>query len=925
MKHLISLSFKYIRRQKLRTFLTFMCIMLSAFILATVCVYGSSIYTTLYNYTVDEDGLWELEISAWIYDKEDLDIAKHHAVVADYCYGSGGHAFFTYERPEGEPYWLGMFEISDGKNTYRVHGVSAEKQEGNNALLNIHERNSFYDFNMEGDGVAVSSFIRDMGYNVGDTVTLRISPFTAVYDEDSDVIKEIRADLKERNGTELLATDEGFDELPKDIKKKARQTSIRRELENRGYTMQDFPLADKQYHEAKEITFRIAAFITEKDFYNSFISFILINSENSDITINDLVQEDELIRVNNDSSDLHIRLIDNYDYDDAVKMLFTDLGHDYSTEFYDTYKYGYASNDLLLALEVKSPYAMYKMLASVIVPALIVLLIAWFISRFVIDNTFEMAVKERSTHFAALRIIGASKTQVAALVFIEAVFYCFTAVPLGIISAILLCKGSFTTLRHGGLEMFEFSAKPLFIITAAFLTVLAIFISAYTSAMWAARKLSPAEALNFGKPGRKKRKLRRRKSKLNLSSKKFIRRYTKKNIMTAKSRFIVSTITMALGVLMFTLTTLIMSFFYGEYKKETAYYKIRDFYIDDYYSYASGDPTEEIARYFGDKELFSECIIEGTSYFDFNKSDGSAETAIEKLSADKDNSAATGFLHIINEDGYNDLELDTITGMSYKEFAAKKGALYNNCIYGDEREYDENGKPLEMRERSYSELENALKLTTTNGESFNIIGVTNSTGINESVILPIELAEDYDTSFSIELLVNGRKNYDKALVHFNDFKNNETYVSAENRYMTGTGMSTFISAIVKIILIFLVSIWLVGILSMINSVNTSVLNRSRELMMLRSVGMTRQQLRRSIILETLMFSVTAAIAGTFIGVAGFMLFINTAGLQKLMVMAYVIPVILVSLGVNIIIALLAALPAIRSLGKVETIAQASSE
>ena len=63
---------------------------------------------------------------------------------------------------------------------------------------------------MEGDGVAVSSFIRDMGYNVGDTVTLRISPFTAVYDEDSDVIKEIRADLKERNGTELLATDEGF-------------------------------------------------------------------------------------------------------------------------------------------------------------------------------------------------------------------------------------------------------------------------------------------------------------------------------------------------------------------------------------------------------------------------------------------------------------------------------------------------------------------------------------------------------------------------------------------------------------------------------------------------------------------------------------------------------------------------------------------
>ena len=62
MKHLISLSFKYIRRQKLRTFLTFMCIMLSAFILATVCVYGSSLYSTLYNYTATEDGLYVLTI-----------------------------------------------------------------------------------------------------------------------------------------------------------------------------------------------------------------------------------------------------------------------------------------------------------------------------------------------------------------------------------------------------------------------------------------------------------------------------------------------------------------------------------------------------------------------------------------------------------------------------------------------------------------------------------------------------------------------------------------------------------------------------------------------------------------------------------------------------------------------------------------------
>jgi len=93
MKHLISLSIKYIRRQKVRTFLTFMCIMLSAFILATVCSFGSSLYTTLYNYTEHDDGLWEVDVTNWVRQAEDyskaLDIVKNHAVVDDYLHSFG--------------------------------------------------------------------------------------------------------------------------------------------------------------------------------------------------------------------------------------------------------------------------------------------------------------------------------------------------------------------------------------------------------------------------------------------------------------------------------------------------------------------------------------------------------------------------------------------------------------------------------------------------------------------------------------------------------------------------------------------------------------------------------------------------------------------------------------------------------------------
>lgn len=67
--------------------------------------------------------------------------------------------------------------------------------------------------------------------------------------------------------------------------------------------------------------------------------------------------------------------------------------------------------------------------------------------------------------------------------------------------------------------------------------------------MWASRKLSPAKALNFGKPKKKNKKPNRRKSRINLSSKQFLRRYANKNIMRSKSRYIIATVTMTIGII----------------------------------------------------------------------------------------------------------------------------------------------------------------------------------------------------------------------------------------------------------------------------------------------------------------------------------------------------------------------------------------
>ena len=53
---------------------------------------------------------------------------------------------------------------------------------------------------MQKSGILPSCF-KDMGYSEGDTVTSHHPPLQAVVDEDSDIIKQARAELKEKYGT----------------------------------------------------------------------------------------------------------------------------------------------------------------------------------------------------------------------------------------------------------------------------------------------------------------------------------------------------------------------------------------------------------------------------------------------------------------------------------------------------------------------------------------------------------------------------------------------------------------------------------------------------------------------------------------------------------------------------------------------------
>jgi len=772
-------------------------------------------------------------------------------------------------------------------------------------------------FNLDTDnteGVFLPSCFKKMGYSEGDTVTFTITPFSARLDEDSDIIKQLRAELKEKNGTSLTPMDIGFEHLSEELQQKASGANLFMSLQLRDIDIDDYPLTDLGYGEPAEYTVKIAGFTNGmKGFGTSYSSFVNTKSEGVDL---EKVYEKNHFLEKSLSDEMFIRVKDDCDYEKALETLFTDLGHDYNTEFYrDTFQHH--ENSTLLGLEWKSADAIYSILPLFVLPLLAVLLIAWFIARFIIDNAFEMAVQERSTHFAALRIMGASKGQVAAIVLIEAVFYCLTAVPLGILTAIFICRSAFNSFHRIGFPLFEFSVKGVFLAIAAGLCILAILVSAFTSAMWASRKLSPAEALNFGKPKSKKRRLRRYKSKLNLSSKRFLRRYTRKNIGASKSRFVISTITMGLGVLMFTFTALI-----GTFVKDVSGILNREIDCDYYVQtlYADSGFTENADKYFAGNDAFSEFRI--NSYFTtgITSVSDTSEVSDKRLSNILEKGMSMVFA--VDEGEYNRDYFDEITGMSYEEFRDSGTAFFNisNTIH-DPDTY----KTTEVSERRYEKFSKPISVEGSQGFKTDVTGVVYSPkAIGYALIVPIEMADGYTTEYDMYLTVNGMKNYEKANSTMEKYIDSTTLIQFEDFFMAKTGLKEFVKAIVKIVLIFLISIWLVGILSMINCVNTSVLNRSRELMMLRSVGMTRKQLRKSVILETIMFSATAAVIGTLLGLGLFLIFVYLLIREPGMLhIGKVATVLIASLTLNIIISLLSAIPAIRNLGKVEAIAQAA--
>lgn len=915
MKHIISLSLKYIRRQKMRTILTFLCVTLSVFILCTFGAYIGSTLQTLQNQCKREYGSAEADLRSWFermtkYDeiKNAIDVIQNHVVVSDYNANSetiieNYKGIRLGDRSEENSSILTYMEFDDGKEIRRLERVYEMAFMGSDELQPENSFHAEWKSDLKNnEGSVLPYWVQDMGYSVGDTLTFTIRPVIAEIDEDDKVMKEVRQKLLDEFGTSVMWGDPECDELDNEMQHLIK--SLEQSFEYYGMTFNDVPLKNIEYGEPIEVSIKIAGFSINY----SYTNLTVINSDMDSFFNKELVEKnsDDLTYWYTGSAE--VRINEKVDFDDGMEMLYEDMGFPKGNYYGDLPNLNYE----LLFLEFRSAGSLAASIPAILL-IFVLIFFAWLIARFVIDNAFEISNQERSTQYAALRIMGASKPQISALVFTEAFFYTITAVPIGTLTAYLLCNSSFTALRKMGFQDFEFKANIYFVIGGIILCIAAIFISAYTSAIWASRKLSPAEALNFGKPKKKDKKTRRRKSKINLSSKQFLRRYTSKNIARNKGRYIISTITMTLGTMFFTFAMMLGLFLYANVDKIINNNDTYDFYIYG----ISVDMLKETEEKFNNKELFSKTNISSNVYSHSTCQINANNTDKKKF---EDlfpyNIELSDYFYIwgIDRQGFDNYIAET-SGMTYDEFVQSGSAIYNIPCYGIPTE------TIRKYDDYYQKLDTPLTVNYVNNVSVDVIGSACSAfNAVHGLIVPLEsdIAEKMNLQLDIKAKVNKQKNYIEAEKLYNEFVEKSDAIIYENKYMTSTGFSEFIKAIVKIAITFIAAIWLVGVLSMVNSINTSVLNRSRELMMLRSVGMSRKQLRNTVLLESVMFSALSSSIGILTALGVFFTIMTMLGFEPVMLVSMAIGLLL-SIALNIIIAILAAIPGAKNLEKAESL------
>ncbi len=147
--------------------------------------------------------------------------------------------------------------------------------------------------------------------------------------------------------------------------------------------------------------------------------------------------------------------------------------------------------------------------------------------------------------------------------------------------------------------------------------------------------------------------------------------------------------------------------------------------------------------------------------------------------------------------------------------------------------------------------------------------------IDEWMLVPEEMMNDIRCGVvSVSLTTSDKSDYDTAKTLFREIiDKNDNIFEYEDCYLKSSGKTKFPKAVFETFIVFAVLLWLAGVITSVNLTNTRTMNSQREYFIMRCQGMTKKQINRSVFREVILFTAISSVIGVLLGVGIYLSFL----------------------------------------------------
>lgn len=529
-------------------------------------------------------------------------------------------------------------------------------------------------------------------------------------------------------------------------------------------------------------------------------------------------------------------------------------------------------NQKLLSVYGQSSYTNYNRLVYQLLATMLSLVsIACII---VIYNSFNISVMERKKQFGLFSSIGATKRQLRYTVFYEALIIALIGIPLGILGGFIGIATVISIINNLMPNIFDptltFHPYASFVYIPVIFMIVVIFISAYLPAKRAS-KVTPIEAIRQNDDI----KIKGKKVKTNRLIRKIFGvegDIALKNIKRNKKKYRITVVSIFISIVLFISFAGFLK--YGLYGSE-AVFNNSDY---DAIVYASIDNYDEVKDFVNEIKMakgikksqlinirhgYTDILSEG----DYNEKLVKENPLFIKQNIDNNNLIGANQIRFIKmeDEDYNNYIKEL--GLVSARPIVLNNINLTNYINNERKTY--LGKYIDEKDtfNIYSTTEKNKKYILNNlyytdktplgiKDFLNVEGfiniIINNDIESEMDNVLYENKQELNNDYQLYLLLDKENNVDEVFKNIIKDKDANKY-SYFNLNQIEKEQRNFVLVLKLLLYGFISLVTLIGITSVFNTINTSLLLRKKEFAMLRSIGLTTKGFNKILLFESFFF------------------------------------------------------------------------